>query len=740
MLSEHIGIETFRDGALYLIGDVKVQVGDMFIHCENLVAWLADPKAAGAGGEPAAPPIAGEKTQDQLARAARFVKEIYAEGTVIFSQGEEWVRADRVFFDLANSRGLVIDATLAYPLRSHDGRTTSLVVQADELRILSQDRLQASGVKVSTCSFGHPHYHLASSTLEIIRERPGTPDPADPDAPLVENYHLEARGNVLHLGSFPVFWLPDFAGDSAARRPFEYIEDVRLGHTNRFGYEIGLTVGDDIRDGSGKWGHWSVPVQWYSKRGFGGGVDLLYGAPQRDYEGALFTNYQRDHGDDRFFGKPPTENRGRISWYHRHRLPWEVQLDLELQLFSDRGYYPTYFEDQEKGLKPPENLAYLKKTFFNSYLTALYTIRFNDWETVREYQPELRYDLVYEPLFDLFDRPVYLDATVRVSKNRLEIDEDLETGARGTWRVDLDALLEYPVPVGPFTLTPFAGPRYTWYEEDLFERRDEDRIGVTAGATLALQAFRIYDVFGGLFDLDGLRHVVYPELTFRNTSGVRLHPDELIPFDEVDAFDNTQSFELSVRNLFQTVRHRTDGATVENVIDLDSRVAYFPNAGRDHDGEPWSNLVNDLIVRFSDDLQIATDAETNFYGRGMEIWNAAVGYTPSRDFQAYAGFRHFHDTYDAVFLQGNHRLDEKWLLTIESSYDFRDDRGLDHRFVLSRIGHDWVFQFGFKADVGENDYGFSISFEPRLFFNPTLKARALRSEPRLLYLGSGLTN
>lgn len=740
MFYEHIQIVRLdaADRILYLAGDVRVQIDDMIIRCDNLVAWLAERPADEAPRKGDRATILPPKESDRLQQASQSVREIYAEGTVVFSQREEWVRADRIFLDLVNHRGIMVDARLSAPLPGTK-EDHSIIVHADELRLLARDRMQATGVRMTTCAFGHPHYHVSSSVIDVVKDRAGVIEPSDPSG-LRENYHIEASGNVLHVGTVPVFWVPNFVGDTARRRTFDYIEDVRFNRSNRFGYEFGITLGDDIEDAKGVFGHWSVPISYYSKRGFGSGVDFVYGDKGREFEGDVSLRYQRDHGQDRFFGEPPTENRGRVSFAHRHRLPWEVQLDAELQIFSDRGYYPTWFEDEDKGEKPPENLIYLKRAFANSYVTALYTMRLNDWETVAEYQPEVRYDLVYQPLFDLFDSPVYLNTTVRGSKNRLEVDEDLNITPRGTWRFDLDALLEYPFDIGPMRLTPFVGPRYTWYEEDIFERRSEDRFGITSGATLAFQAWRLYDVHGGIFGLDGMRHVVSPSLTFRNISGVKLHPDELVIVDDVDTFDNFQVFEFEVRNLFQTVRQRESGPVVEEFVDLETEIDYYPNAGRDFGGDPWSNLRNDLIVRFSDDFQLAFDSELNFYGRGMEIANVALGFTPSREFQAYAGFRHFHDTYDAVFFQTNWRIEEKWMVTGETSYDFEEDRGLEHRLVVTRFAHDWVLQFGLKADVGENDFGVTISLEPRILFDPVRRRKGVGAEPRLLYLGSGLSN
>ncbi|NRA96600.1 MAG: hypothetical protein HRU14_10385, partial [Planctomycetes bacterium] len=508
-------------------------------------------------------------------------------------------------------------------------------------------------------------------------------------------------------------------------------------NSSEFGRELGITLGTDITYGADdrRWGKWRTHLDWYSKRGPGVGVDLVYATPT--YRGELVTRYQRDEGKDRLFGPPPTENRGRLSWWHRQFLPEGVQMDVEFQLFSDRGYFPTWFEDDEKDQKPPENLVYLKKAFFNSMVSGLYSTRFNDWFTRVEYQPEIRYDLVAEPLFDIGNHPLYLTVTARGGKGRLKYDEDLDISPQGTWRADIDALLEYAVPVGPLKVTPFAGVRYTYYEKDIFDDENEDRIGLTFGGTLNLQAWKVFEAHGGLFDLDGLRHVMIPEITFRNTVGVDLPPTNLIPLDNVETFDNLQAFEFRLRNLLQTLRHRPHGTEVDTFVDLELEAPYYPNP-RDNRGEPWGNLDVDLLVRFNDHLQFLADVEVDWYGRGLEVGNIAVGYTPSRNLQAYTGFRHFHHEYDAVFAQTNWRADEKWMFTVESSYDFLRSRGIDHRLVISHIGAEWVFQLGFKADVGENDVSVFISFEPRVLFDPIQRSGLIRAEPRLHHLGTGL--
>ena len=712
-------------GMLYIVGDVEVELDGRYLRCDNLVAWL-DVARKRAPGEPA--PTAQEQ-------ASQYVKEVYAEGNVIYSREGEWIHGDRLFLDLQHERGLVIDATMAIPLTTRDGQVP-LVLRAEELRILGRGRVQGSGVQTWASPFGRPFTNVTSDTLEIFAE--GSPllgsDQLYPELP--ENYHVATQGNVMRLGTFPVMWFPDFAVDTASYQNALLIQSVRLHNSSEFGREVGLSLGTDITHGEDRrrWGSWRTHFDWYSRRGAGAGVDLVYATPT--YRGELITRYQRDKGRDRFFGPPPTNNRGRLSWWHRQLLPAGVQMDVEFQLFSDRGYLPTWFEDDDKQLKPPENLIYLKKVFFNSMVSGLYSTRINDWFTRVEHQPELRYDLVTEPLFDLGPHPLYLTVTARGGHGRIEYDDDLNLDSPDTWRSDVDALLEYAMPVGPFKVTPFAGVRYSYFERDLFNDKNKDRVGLTFGGTLNLQAWKGFEAHGGLFDLDGLRHVMIPEITFRNTVGVDTPPESLIPLDDIETFDNLQAFELRLRNLLQTVRHRAHGTEVDTFIDLELEVPYFPNP-RDNRGEVWGNLDVDMLIKFSDALQLITDFEVDWYGHDIEVGNVAVGYTPSRDFQTFAGFRHFHDEYDAVFAQANWRVDEKWMLTVESSYDFLRSRGIDHRFGVSHIGAEWVFELGLKADVGEDDFSVFISFEPRMFFAPAPRSRHIRSEPRLHYLGTG---
>ena len=238
-----------------------------------------------------------------------------------------------------------------------------------------------------------------------------------------------------------------------------------------------------------------------------------------------------DVGEDKIYGEPPTENRWRLSWRNRAYFENHVQLDLELNAFSDEGFYPTYYKGEFKNDKPPETYAYLKRRRRIVRVQRSLSARINDWETTTEYRPKIEYTLITEPITNVFDNPLYLTARTEIAQPRHLFDNDLHLPQVDTLRIDLDTLVEYPFLAGPVKFTPFAGLRTTYYEYDLARDHAQERTGFTFGGEASMQLARDYGCRGGLFELDGLRHVIVPSIEYRQTTGVNLHPEELFQYD-----------------------------------------------------------------------------------------------------------------------------------------------------------------------------------------------------------------
>lgn len=726
------GLADGNNEVLYLIDHVRIRLDDRDLRCDAAVVWFAKEEK----------PIDPEALKPETRRAAveiglgRRIIEIYAEGHVHLSQKEEVTECEAVFFDLVHERGIVVDPRVRFNVPT-EKEPIHLIISADELRVLSQVQSELIGARISSCPFGNPHYHVASEKVDLYRARAAQRGQNRPSDEEPATLYYTATDNSLYSGSsFPIMWIPDFSGNTSNRRLIPYLKAATIGSSSQFGRHLGVKLGDDLtsKDHT-KWGSWDVDLDWLSKRGAGVGVD--FGYVQTCTKGDIKVAYQRDKGTDLFYGPPPSKNRWRLSYQHRTYLTPDFQLDLEANFFSDRGYYPTFFESEFKGDKPPETYAYMKRAFRDSAVTGLVSVRTNDWETMTEFHPKFTYDLVTDPLVQIGDDPLYLTARAELSHMQLLTDKDLHVGGVQTWRADLDTLLEYPFLLGSVKMTPFAGLRETYYQYVIAQDPDQTRTGFTYGGEASMQLSRNYGCVGGFFDLDGLRHVIRPSLTYRRTTGVDLRPNELHFFDAADTFDDTETITMEVRNLFQTVRHRKgQPATTDEILDVDLEMNYYPDPRGLNGGRVWGNLMADAILRFSDSLQFVTDFQWNPNTNDLEDFNVAVGYAPSPKFQAYTGYRHFDDLYDLVYAQANYRLSEKWLLRGYASYDLHTNLAAENDLYITRIGHDWAFSLVLHADYLQDDFSVNIALEPRVLFDAVLKPPGLRREPEFQYLGT----
>lgn len=705
------------EGLYIMRGDVAVRIRGYEIRCDALLAWLADPSAAGE--EESANPL------------GRYVKEVYAEGSFVFKDGTRTVLADRLFLDLENERGLALNGRAAYRVR-RQGEESRLVVRAEELRLIGPDRLEALGARVFQSPFSVPTWYLSSERIDVDLW------PLQSEREERPVFRYRASGNELRAGDLTLLPLPPLDGDTASGGLGRYIDDLRFGRTSRFGLRVEPVLGGDIRTEDGRrWGRWRALGAWLSRRGLGVGLELDYATDE--YAGHFLSRYQNDTGEDRPFGKPETEDRGRVHWWHRHQLPAEVQLDLELNLLSDRGFFPIYYEREYRDLKPPENILFAKRRWFNGQISGLVQARFNDWTPTTESLPEIRYDLISEPLFDIAGQRLYLDTSLRIGRKRRRPDADarLFEAPGAAWRADLDTVLTLPISAGPLTISPFAGIRTTYYSRDL-QGDDLVRAGGLSGVSIASRLWRDFDVVSEFFNINGLRHAIYPVLTVRNLAGTGFEPTTLARYDDVEDIDDGTEFELQLRNILQTTEEVDDGFRMATLFDLDLRQTYYPDRD-DNFGRHFGNLDADILVRITPSVQLHTDFEVNYYGRDLEVFNISLGYVPDRDFQALIGFRKFQDVYAAAFGQLWWRVEQKYLVVAETAWDFEDGEGISHRLRLSRLGAEWVITVNFQADVQEGDYGFGLAISPRLLFDPRRGINDLGGDPRLRFPGGRLT-
>ncbi len=719
-------IETSFEAAWFLVDqkrDLIVAVGNVqlrwkggSLRCDNAVIWGINPKR--------------RKT---LSRGNILAREIYAEGKVLVQHDDNLytLESARGFVDPVRNRGIFFNTTIRMEI---DGREEPIAItaRAAEAVQIARNRFELTNLTLTTSPFSEPGYHVSADALRLrIDDR--APRPGHPGEH-ARNIHYELDGSVLNLEGVGILPAPAISGNTEDDS-FTWLKKFSVDQSGRFGPSVLLSVGTPITIDDRRWGDWTLHTRYLGDRGPGVGLDVKYKGD--NYRGRFEGFYQRDRGRDRLFGKPPENDRGRTLLRHRHQLPENIQLDVEFSKLSDRGFLPEYYEREYKEGKEQETLVYLKRVMENRAATLLGSTRLNGFQDQLEFQPQLGYNLVSEPLFDIGDTTIYLDTDYEIGRVRRRFDDATNIRDIDSVRVDLDNKVAVPFFAGPIKLQPYAGVRYSYYSNGAVAERSTHRFGSLFGLQATTQLSRTFDIEGGLFNLKGLRHIIMPEIEYEIVSHVSRDVNDFPQFDRIDAFTERQAVRLGVRNRLQTIWDDGSEERVVDFVDLDVEWTFFPNAARDNFGEHAGNLDVDFLFRLSPQLTYLLDFEYSFRFDTMEVLNTTLGWAPADHFQIALGYRRYVDVNDVVLLQTQWRPTERLAFRGLIGYDFQEDQFQDAKLGVVRYGADWVFTVDISWN-NDGDFGFGISFSPRALFDPRLRARSLRHEPRLYDFGRNL--
>jgi hypothetical protein len=68
----------------------------------------------------------------------------------------------------------------------------------------------------------------------------------------------------------------------------------------------------------------------------------------------------------------------------------------------------------------------------------------------------------------------------------------------------------------------------------------------------------------------------------------------------------------------------------------------------------------------------------------------------------------------------DYRLNEKWIFTAASTYDFGNTGNIGQTVSLTRIGESLLLRMGLDIDEGRDNVGFVFAIEPRFWPSRTL--------------------
>ncbi len=448
------------------------------------------------------------------------VGEIYVSGDIHLRHGQRTITANELYYDFRHQRGLIDDAAV----RTFDPvRNIPIYVRADQLRQVAANEFEGQGVTVTTSEFHTPQISATAEKVHVI----DTASQARPDDTESADFGFEAKmeGVRFKYYDMTVFALPSLRPN--LQRPDVPIRSVRVGRSRTYGESIEtqwfLSRILGLREPEGT--DSTLSVDYYSKRGLGGGVDIDY--EREDYFGQFMGYVIDDDGPDRLSRtqrevEVSKDTRGRLKAQHRHFLPFGWQLTAEASYLSDRNFLQQYYRNEFNVGKEQETLLHLKRIEDNWGLSLLGKARMNDFLDKVEEVPTAEFHWTGQSFWQ--DRLTFYSDN-QISRYRyLYNNEEPSTGSEEFFTYTMTRNeVDMPLSVGRTKVVPFVAGTFGYEDGQGFqsalgdspvEPQDTVWIGEGGVRMTAPSYWRVYPgVQSRLWDLNQLRHVISPQLT-----------------------------------------------------------------------------------------------------------------------------------------------------------------------------------------------------------------------------------
>ena len=237
---------------------------------------------------------------------------------------------------------------------------------------------------------------------------------------------------------------------------------------------------------------------------------------------------------------------------------------------------------------------------------------------------------------------------------------------------------------------------------------------------------RVYpDAKSSLFDIDGIRHILKPDITAW-ACGTNRSADDLFPFDEtVEGINEADGVMLGLRQRWQTKRGPDDARRIVDFLTLDLETGFFNDASGDHITNGYTsfsrpensithNYVNSsLIWRVNDRTAFLSELNYDINDGGLDIFNVSLAVERAPRLSYLLGYR-FIDEGNSNLLgfDMNYRLTEKHTVALRERFDLDRGRTLDFTVAFVRRMPRWFSAVSFELDEAEDDFGISFSLWP----------------------------
>ena len=592
--------------------------------------------------------------------------------------------------------------------------------------------LEEITLKRATVTYGEPGPWQPTFRAEKIIYAPGK--------------RLRTEGAQAGIGHTQPLPFPRFQQD--LKEPFVSFASLNGGYRSSLGAfaEAGLHLptASGVRLGG--------DVGLYSARGIMFGPSGSYGgtaSADADLRGYFRTGYINDHGDKKsdILGRPVPENRGYVEWQHDQKIGENLALTAQLNWWKDseilRDFRPrAFFPVQE-----PDTFVEAVYAGKNYFLSAFARLQPNSFSQIQERLPEVRFDLLPFAIGNGFYERFNASAAM------LREDSPLPTPRLRSDRLDAYYSLSRPFTYADwFSFTPVAGARVTHYANSrssvlvsrpLVPRPVAAPVSLgnytrtlgEVGFDTALNSSATFDYKNSLWKIDGLRHLLTPNVSYRyspaadkgrgriptidrRTFATYLQPIGLGDQRNIDdltatnvlrvGFDNTLQtrdpaygsrdlLTFNVANDFRFKRNLTATGLERRVSETHADLALAPAS--------WIGV--DVYQSFAPQTFTLRELNSGVTLRDGDVWSVRF----SNNFLRYE-IQDYH-------VDARRRLNETYEALTRLRYDARKRRFNEQAYGLAQnLGNTWLVSYIVSLYSGprrESHFGLNIQIQARGF-------------------------